>query len=139
MSFHSAGSLYSSERLKTNIIKDSIYLPQLPKFSLFLVDQDNKFLRTNYNRAFDILQTRVLAIVGSNLGIKICSGRNVVMLPDSIKTFLKMLTCKTFYFLSEHLWLIKMNISERIRFGTQFTMVNTIADCFWLCIIILEK
>lgn len=60
-----------------------------------------------------------MAKVESNLGIKICVGRNVVMLPHNIKTFLKMFTCKTFYFLSKHLWLIKMSISERIRFGKQ--------------------
>ena len=39
-----------------------------------------------------------MATIGSNLGIKICSGRNVVMLAHSIKTFLKMLTHKTSYF-----------------------------------------
>ena len=61
------------------------------------------------------------------------------MLPESKKNILKILTCKTIYFLSEHLWLIKMNISERIRFEMQFTMVDTIADCFWLQVIILEN
>lgn len=55
------------------------------------------------------------------------------------KNILKILTCKTIYFLSEHLRLIKMNISGRIRLEMQLTMVNTTADCLWLYVIILEN
>lgn len=55
------------------------------------------------------------------------------------KNILKILRCKTIYFLSEHLRLIKMNISGRIRLEMQLTMVNTTADCLWLYVIILEN
>lgn len=56
------------------------------------------------------------------------------------KNILKILTCKAIYFfLSENLWLTEMSISERIRFEMQLTMVNTIAGCSWLQVIILEN
>lgn len=127
MSFHAFGKLYSSERLKTNTIKDSIcHNSQNSVYSWWIKTISSQELSIIDH--FDILEAWGLAIVGSNLAIKVCVGRNVVMLPHNIKTFLKMFTCKTFYFLSKHLWLIKISISKRIRFGKQLYWKNSLSQ-----------